>query len=673
MAAIKKGLTPGLEPLIFLYGRSGSGKSATVMGRPGAHFRGLAYEWFAQDANVGVQVMEYKLCGYRDLVMGGKHHQRPIESLAVGELKDVPHILSKAARSRTLMNSQSSRSFVSITLFDQSNDNSRVTIIDMPGTRNRTALDVDGYSKDDIDRLQIDSQFIMKTLNSFTDIISIQNNTSGGNHLFTPLVNRIDSTEFNNIFLIACAAGPLNDENSKEIFHFLAKIKGLPDDYELGSSRTPIAPASMARNTLATPAQRSFQRSPIDQLRAVNEKLKAELDAVQKNYAEANERIAELTRQNTEVTQQNDELTQRMAELSLQNVNLSQQVAELIETRNGLQQIIIEVNNDRAEVKRTLDELRQHNIAVERDLQERIANERNLQLQIDELNRRFNVRRSSISVVARRISSSSAHSHSDSHERNSDVPDRNNGASDEQNPDQENDPNEQTDADDDNNSEHDGGSHSSTAAENLSGSDGDEEDDDDNGDAPAGNVYDAGNDDRRATDGSDNSNDNDGGDAAGGDGYLDNHDWEAEFSDPTKTAMGIEGLMVPAFRVNNKYYQVFDKAEFSALQWERIIVATDTGRRRCTICNIDIWTSRIKNHVFEKHSSGRLYCNKCRLSFSGVVNVVDHQKKCKGVIYECHRCNEKFSSKPSAAKHRKECTPELPADPRLKSRPRKRY
>ncbi|XP_057329833.1 prostatic spermine-binding protein-like [Microplitis mediator] len=126
----------------------------------------------------------------------------------------------------------------------------------------------------------------------------------------------------------------------------------------------------------------------------------------------------------------------------------------------------------------------------------------------------------------------------------SDGPHSSDGASDEQNPDLQNDPNEQTDADDNIDSDHDRASRDSTAATNVPGSDGGDEEEDDNADdARAGNVHDAGDNDRRTTSGSDEGNGNDGGDAAGVEGYLKNHDWKAEFADPSNTALGIQGLV----------------------------------------------------------------------------------------------------------------------------------
>ncbi|XP_008546064.1 uncharacterized protein LOC103570193 isoform X2 [Microplitis demolitor] len=589
------------QPMILLFGRSGSGKTSTVFGREGCEFPGLARSWFPAGTNIEMRMMEFKNGYFLDLVQRWAHgdfvgSKERISNLTWTSLDNIIHIEKFQSRIATANNWQSSRGFIWLELRNKDITPSRkIIIIDMPGTENAVAHD--WQEDDDIKQiLRINSQFIMTNLKRFTEIIRNAYNTLGEKSIFQPLVDRVQSrTRFENIFLIVCAASPLTYGNSNEVISFLSNLSAVLDpSYRPGDSRSPIVPS--LKLSPRPGGQQRLQSSPLpEQLHQEMERLKEELQAAQFKIVEQEalfvKREALLVKQNVFLFEENARLNKQLTELA-------EQITEQTRITNELVQTYHQINKGLVAVNRSDEELKQ---AKEQEL-------------IDE-----KIRINDLQTVEQTNLD---------HEGNDD----NNGA--------------------DGNNNDDGNDN-----DNDAGGNNDDNDNDNNENDAGGN--------------NDNEAERDG-DGDDGEGYIDNYDWEAEYSNPDNMAVGIMGLKVPAMPCNGKYYQVYNKVRFSAIQWENIIQNLGAGRHHCSQCNVNEKTCNIKHHVWIHHFGGGFFCNKCKLRHSQLPAVVKHEKKCKGQVHTCPKCAEKFGSTYYALQHHRKCTPDLPV-PKALNKQRRRH
>ncbi|XP_057326734.1 uncharacterized protein LOC130668454 [Microplitis mediator] len=290
---------------VILFGRSGAGKTSSLVGYE--QFGGMIQEYYrgCPEANLELRAIEIKNKMSRDLVATEnpetKVERLDWEKIEAGRIADLNQVMKARTTIKTGLNATASRTILYVEVTNiQTQD--RVHFVDMPGSEGVDAADAATLTPAERSLVSSTRRGFVNDLSSFKNYLINYNIPLSGTVFLNELRRRIygDGTNVSNsnMFLVVCAQSPLNEANTMEVGNLLRDIQLQRDpNFHRGSGRSP-SPHVNARE----PSRGSLLRT-VDDLKAEIERLRLENERLRRRRrsVEAEDRVADEVEAEAEV------------------------------------------------------------------------------------------------------------------------------------------------------------------------------------------------------------------------------------------------------------------------------------------------------------------------------------------------------------------------------------
>ncbi|XP_057325209.1 uncharacterized protein LOC130667567 [Microplitis mediator] len=297
-----------ITPVIFAFGRTGSGKSTTLIGDLRRNIPGLASSLLpgVTPQNLQFRALEWssfkaKLNRFRDMVSTQDPDEReisfiPWETLAWGEFSEFQTVVNNRRAKRNAVHKKSSRGIVIIEVKKKSAEEN-IFLFDIPGLEGPECSGTPYQSEDSKWSSSVTSNF-MAYANS-----SIELNLS-----LDKTWREIDAVlpKERTKFLLACIKRPYTRDNVFTTIDFLHKFEDLrKNGLNLGGSRRPLSPVPRAARqpVQAASSSGSLLQIPVVAVNAAG--------TSERSDATLNDVVAELRRLNDQLEKRTDRIEKK--------------------------------------------------------------------------------------------------------------------------------------------------------------------------------------------------------------------------------------------------------------------------------------------------------------------------------------------------------------------------